>query len=40
MICRESDSGIEVQTLRREHGIARTTLYSWRKKYSGMDVSL
>lgn len=37
---KDYDSRIEVQTLCSEHGIVRTTLYSWLMKYSGMDVLL
>ena len=30
---------VSVELVAREHGISRTTLYKWKSKYSGMDVS-
>ncbi len=36
---RQLDSGISAELVAREHGISRTTLYKWKSKYSGMDVS-
>lgn len=36
-ILKEYESGIDANSLCREHGISRATLYNWRKKYSGMD---
>ena len=33
------DSGVSAELVAREHGISRTTLYKWKSKYSGMDVS-
>jgi len=38
-ILKEYESGIDTQSLCREYGISRATLYNWRKKYSGMDSS-
>ncbi len=38
-ILKEFESGVDAQTLCREHGIARATFYNWRKKYDGMDAS-
>ena len=38
-ILKEYESGIDAQSLCREHGIYRATLYNWRKKYGGMDAS-
>ena len=38
-ILKEYESGIDAQSLCREHGISRATLYNWRKKYGGMDAS-
>ena len=38
-ILKEYESGIDANSLCREHGISRATLYNWRKKYSGMDSS-
>ena len=36
---RQLDSGVSGGQVAREHGISRTTLYKWKSKYSGMDVS-
>ena len=38
-ILKEYESGIDAQSLCREHGISRATLCNWRKKYGGMDAS-
>lgn len=38
-ILKEYESGVDANSLCREHGISRATLYNWRKKYSGMDSS-
>lgn len=36
---RQLDSGVSPELVAREHCISRTTLYKWKSKYSGMDVS-
>ena len=36
---KELESGISADTVAREYGISRATLYNWKSKYSGMDVS-
>jgi putative transposase len=36
---REHESGADVGQLCRRLGISRVTLYAWKKKYGGMDVS-
>lgn len=33
------ESGIAVDLICREYGISKATLYNWRTKYSGMDIS-
>ena len=33
------ESGIDAETVAREHGISKATLYNWKSKYSGMDIS-
>jgi len=38
-ILKQYDGGRELQDLCREYGVSRATLYNWRKKYGGMDVS-
>ena len=36
---RQLESGVSADIVSRDHGISRTTLYKWKSKYSGMDVS-
>ena len=38
-ILKESESGVEQGELCRRHGITRGSLYRWKAKYGGMDVS-
>lgn len=38
-ILREVDAGRPVLDLLRQHGIARNTLYRWKAKYGGLEVS-
>ena len=33
------ESGIDAETVARNHGISKATLYNWKSKYSGMEVS-
>lgn len=33
------ESGISADVICRDYGISRATLYNWRSKYSGMDLS-
>lgn len=33
------DGGVTAETICRELGISRQTLYTWRSKYSGMEIS-
>ena len=37
-ILREAESGVPVKDLCRKHGVSDATLYTWRKKYGGMEV--
>lgn len=39
-VLKQSESGIPVPELCREHGMSSATFYKWRAKYGGMDVSL
>ncbi len=39
-ILKQSESGIPVTDLCREHGMSSATFYKWRAKYGGMDASL
>lgn len=36
---KELESGVNAEVVAREHGISKATLYQWKSKYSGMDVS-
>jgi putative transposase len=38
-ILNEAEAGVSVAELCRTHGISQSTLYKWRSKYGGMDVS-
>ena len=35
----ELESGIDAETVDSNHGISKATLYNWKSKYSGMEVS-
>ena len=35
----ELESGIDAETVACNHGISKATLYNWKSKYSGMEVS-
>ena len=39
MRLREHDAGAKTADLARKHGILEATLYNWKAKYGGMDVS-
>lgn len=36
---RQLESGVSAELVAREHDISRTSLYKWKSKYCGMDVS-
>jgi putative transposase len=36
---KEHEAGKKVAEIAREHGISEATLYTWKSKYGGMDVS-
>jgi putative transposase len=38
-ILREHEAGAKTADLARKHGISEATLYNWKAKYGGMDVS-
>ncbi|TIO12792.1 MAG: transposase, partial [Mesorhizobium sp.] len=38
-VIREHEEGAKAGDLARKHGISEATLYSWKAKYGGMDVS-
>jgi putative transposase len=35
----ELESGVSSDLISRNYGISRATLYNWKSKYSGMDIS-
>lgn len=37
-ILREAEAGVSARELCRKHAISDATLYTWRKKYGGMEV--
>ncbi len=39
-IFKQTESGMPVPEVCREHSISSATFYKWRSKYSGMDASL
>ncbi|MDC7253063.1 hypothetical protein NMY25_001931 [Wohlfahrtiimonas chitiniclastica] len=39
-ILKQTESGIPVTALCREHGMSSATFYKWRAKYGGMDTAL
>lgn len=38
-VLREHEAGAKTGDLARKHGISEATLYNWKAKYGGMDVS-
>ncbi len=38
-VLREHEAGEKTADLARKHGISEATLYNWKAKYGGMDVS-
>jgi putative transposase len=38
-VLRDHDAGTKAADLSRKHGIPEATLYNWKAKYGGMDVS-
>jgi putative transposase len=38
-VLREREAGAKTGDLTREHGISEATLYNWKAKFGGMDVS-
>ena len=38
-VLREKEAGAKTADLARKHGISEATLYNWKAKYGGMDVS-
>lgn len=38
-VLKEAEAGMPIPELLRKHGIAQGTLYRWKSKYGGMEVS-
>ena len=38
-ILKQAEAGAKVQDLAREHGLTAQTIYNWRSKYGGLEVS-
>jgi putative transposase len=38
-VLREHEAGVKTGDLARKHGISEATLYNWKAKYGGMDIS-
>jgi putative transposase len=38
-VLREHEAGAKTGDLARKHGISEATLYNWKAKYGGMDIS-
>ena len=38
-ILKEADAGIPIAELTRKYGLGNSTIYTWRSKYGGMEVS-
>ena len=38
-VLREHDAGVKTADLARRHGVSEATIYNWKAKYGGMDVS-
>lgn len=38
-ILKEFEGGKSVESLSRDYGVSKATLYNWRKRYGGMDAS-
>lgn len=39
VILREHETGVPVLNLRREHGVSDGSIYKWKSRFGGMDVS-
>jgi putative transposase len=38
-VLKEHEAGAKTASLARKHGVSEATLYNWKAKYGGMDVS-
>ena len=39
-VLKEHEAGAKTADLARKHGVSEATLYNWKAKYGGMDVSV
>ena len=38
-VLKEAEAGVKIADLARRHGISEATIYNWKAKYGGMEVS-
>ncbi len=38
-ILHENESGVSIQALIKKYGVSQATIYNWRTKYGGMNIS-
>jgi putative transposase len=38
-ILAEAEAGVKVEELTRKYGVSRNTIYRWRSKYGGLEIS-
>ena len=38
-LTKQAEAGVKLAELARKHGISEATLYNWKARYGGMDVS-
>jgi putative transposase len=38
-VLRESEAGVKTADVARKHGVSEATLYNWKAKYGGLEVS-
>lgn len=38
-ILKEFESGKDVETISRDHGVSKATFYQWRRRHGGMEAS-
>jgi putative transposase len=38
-ILKQADAGVKISELARKHGVSEATVYNWKARYGGLDVS-
>ena len=38
-VLKEAEAGVKIADLARRHGVSEATIYNWKAKYGGMEVS-